>query len=428
MRRRRFLELSGLALGASGLPASAGQPVPSTHDPSGSVTPGRRQPTPQGHGSASPVRRRSDAVVIGAGAFGSWTAFYLRRRGVSCTLIDAYGPGNPRSTSGGDTRQIRAGYGDRELYTRWAVEALARWRRWEEEWGEELLVPTGRVTLAPDLSGSIRETQAVLDRVGVEHELLDADELSYRWPQMSPEGVGVAHFEPTAAAIRAAPACRAVSAAFERLGGELVLGRAEPGSGTDGLLDSVALGDGSAVEGGAFVFACGPWLPRLFPALLGDRIATPRRDELYFGTPAGDTRFSHPSLPNFSEPGRSFYGFPSIDYRGVKLAPVGGSVRFDPDTDERIVVGYQVKRARDYLALRFPELAAQPVVESRVCQLEDTPDEHFVIDRHPEWRNAWLAGGGSGHAFKHGPVLGDYIASRVLSEETDPELDRLFAL
>ncbi len=428
MRRRRFLELSGLALGATGLPASASGAAPSTTDPTGLGTPTPPQSNPGRRGPAHPVRRRADVVVIGAGVFGSWTAFYLRRRGVSCTLVDAYGPGNPRSTSGGDTRQIRAGYGDREVYTRWAVEALARWRRWEEEWEEELLVPTGRLTLAPEVSDPMRETKAVLDRVGVENELLDADELVHRWPQINQEGVGVAHFEPTAAAIRAAPACRAVAEAFERLGGEFALGRAEPGRGAAGKLDSVALGDGSALEAATFVFACGPWLPRLFPDLLAERIATPRRDELYFGTPPGDARFSHPHLPNFSEPSRSFYGFPSIDYRGVKVAPVGGSVRFDPDTDERIVVGYQVKRARDYLALRFPELAGQPVVESRVCQLEDTPDGHFVIDRHPEWRNMWLAGGGSGHAFKHGPVLGDYISSRVLGEETDPELDRLFAL
>lgn len=103
-------------------------------------------------------------------------------------------------------------------------------------------------------------------------------------------------------------------------------------------------------------------------------------------------------------------------------------MRFNPDTDERTVVGYQIKRAREYLALRFPDLRDQPVIESRVCQLEDTPDGHFVIDRHPSWENVWLAGGGTGHAFKHGPVLGDYIAARVMAEETDPVLDELFAL
>lgn len=411
MQRRRFLGVSGAALGAAAL-------SPDKDPPS----------APRPDGPRRSFRRAENVIVVGAGAFGSWTALYLQRRGATVTLLDAYGPGNPRSTSGGDTRQIRAGYADREVYTRWAIEALSRWKAWEAEWDEDLLVTTGRLQLASALTDSMRATKEVLDRNGVENELFGPDELAYRYPQISPEGVGVVHFEPTAAAIRAAKACGVVARAVERSGGTLRIGRARPDKSRGGSLGSLILSDGSTLQADAFVFACGPWLPRLFPAILGERIATPRRDVFYFGTPAGDERFSWPALPNFSEPSESFYGFPSIDYRGVKMCPVGGSVRFDPDADERIVVGYQLKRSREYLAMRFPALAEQPVIESRVCQLDDTPDAHFVIDRHPEWDNAWLVGGGSGHAFKHGPVAGDYVAARVLGDETDPALDRLFSL
>ncbi|MDX1579262.1 MAG: FAD-dependent oxidoreductase, partial [Gemmatimonadota bacterium] len=216
--------------------------------------------------------------------------------------------------------------------------------------------------------------------------------------------------------------------AFAEEGGELRRARARPGGASGGTLDWISREDGELIEAEAYVFSCGPWLPKLFPDLLGERIATPRRDVFYFGTPAGNPLFDHPALPNFSEPSANYYGFPSIDHRGLKLAPVGGMVRFDPDRDERLVVAYQVKRAREYLARRFPALADEPVIESRVCQLEDTPDAHFIIDRHPAWENVWIAGGGSGHAFKHGPVLGEYVARRVRGDETDPELDRLFAL
>ncbi len=410
MKRSRFLKVSSAVVGASAF-ATGGAASPAPR----SVRYPKRRGAPQ-------------VVVIGAGAFGSWTAFYLQSRGIETTLLDAYGPGNPRSTSGGQTRQIRPGYGDREMYTRWVIEAHTRWIRWQEEWGEDLLVPTGRLSFSPSLTDSMRTAKAVLDRNGVENEIIDHDELAYRWPQISPEGVGACHYEPTAAAIRAAHACRAVGHAFQRLGGELRIARATPRSNNGSSLTSLALSDGSTIEADTFVMACGPWLPRLFPDLLAERIATPRRDVFYFGTPAGDERFSVPNLPNFSEGSRSVYGFPSIDYHGVKVAPTGGMARFDPDTDERIVATYQVKRAREYLALRFPTLKDQPIIESRVCQLEDTPNAHFVIDRHPRWETVWLAGGGSGHAFKHGPVLGDYVAARVLGQETDPEMDGLFRL
>ncbi len=391
MKRREFIELSGLALGASVVPDEV----------HGAPSPGRSQP---------PRRQLGDVVVVGAGAFGSWTAFYLRERGHGCTLVDAYGPGNPRSTSGGDTRQIRAGYGDQEVYTRWAVEALERWTHWSAEWGEELLVPTGRLSFAPEMTPSLRDTARTLTRVGVEHAVLDRDELAY------------------AAAIRAALACRVVAEQFERRGGELRIARVEPGRSAGGRLVSVTTAEGEEIEAGTFVFACGPWLPRMFPQLLGGKISTPRRDVFYFGTPAGDDRFSHPILPNFSESDHPYYGFPSVDHRGVKICPVGGNVAFDPDTDERLVTSYHLKRAREYVAMRFPELAHEPVIESRVCQLEDTADADFIIDRHPEWENVWLAGGGSGHAFKHGPVLGDYVAGRVSGDDAQPDLASLFSL
>jgi glycine/D-amino acid oxidase-like deaminating enzyme len=159
------------------------------------------------------------------------------------------------------------------------------------------------------------------------------------------------------------------------------------------------------------------------------KLFTPRRDVFFFGTPAGDDRFSYPHFPNYSEDDSlGYYGFPSIDHRGFKVCPVGERTPFDPDTDERLVSAYQVKRARDYLALRFPALKDQPVVETRVCQLEMSVDEHFIVDRHPGLENVWLVGGGSGHGYKHGPVLGEYVARRVTGQDGNPELEPVFRL
>jgi glycine/D-amino acid oxidase-like deaminating enzyme len=107
---------------------------------------------------------------------------------------------------------------------------------------------------------------------------------------------------------------------------------------------------------------------------------------------------------------------------------VGELTAFDPDTDERVVSSYQVKRARDYLGLRFPALKDQPIVESRVCQLEMSVDEHFIVQKHPALENVWLVGGGSGHGYKHGPVVGEYVADRVLGQDKNPELESVFKL
>jgi glycine/D-amino acid oxidase-like deaminating enzyme len=184
--------------------------------------------------------------------------------------------------------------------------------------------------------------------------------------------------------------------------------------------------EGETITAERFVFACGPWLPRLFPEVVGSRIQVPGRDVFYFGVPAGDRRFSAEALPNFSE--ATYYGFPSIDGRGVKVCPTTGSPSFNPDTDERIVSAIEARRAREYVARRFPALATQPITETRVCQLENTADENFLIDRHPDWENVLIAGGGSGHGFKHGPVIGDYIARRALGEPTDAAFDYLVRL
>ena len=421
MKRRTFLHTASTALGAAALGAG------SLPEEGGALELDPSSAAPAIHPSQSP-----DVVVVGAGTFGAWTALHLLERGMSVTLVDAYGPGNYRSTSGGDSRGIRVGYGSREIYTRWALDSFERWEQRQEEWGVELMVPCGRLTLAPARTPGMEVEARILDRHGVENEFLTPDEIRRRWPQFGIHGVGAGLFEAGAATIRAARAMRVLGEAVRSAGGRLVIGRARPGRTSGGRLDGLRiLGEGDApddLSADAYVFACGPWLPELFPDLLGDLISVPRRDVYFFGPPSGDDRFSWPNLPNFSEGNASVYGYPDLDGRGVKVAPYGGVDPFDPDTDERIATAHWLKRAREWLSMRLPDLEDQPVVHSRVCQLENTPDAHFIIDRHPEMENAWIVGGGTGHAFKHGPRLGDYIAGRVQGEAGDPELEDVFSL
>ena len=385
-----------------------------------------RAPAPSVPSAAVHTTSRSSVVVIGAGAFGGWTALHLREMGHDVTLVDAYGPGNSRATSGDETRQIRCGYGDRLLYARSALRAMTAWREREQQFGVALLNPTGRLQLAPAWTPSLKATQATLSTLGVPFETMTDGDLRKRYPQMNPDGMGVGLLEPGAMVIRAKQAMLAVSQAFVRAGGTLRVARVQPGTVDGGRMVDLRVDDGSRLAADAFVFACGPWLPKLFPGLLGSRIQVPGRDVLYFGLPAGDLRLAFPNFPNYSE--ERYYGFASIDGRGFKVCPTSGTTSFDPDVDERIISATEVRRARAYLAQRFPSLANQPITESRVCQLENTSDEHFIIDRHPEMGNVLLAGGGSGHGFKHGPVIGQYIAKRALGEPTDADFDHMVRL
>jgi glycine/D-amino acid oxidase-like deaminating enzyme len=179
----------------------------------------------------------------------------------------------------------------------------------------------------------------------------------------------------------------------------------------------------------AFIFACGPWLGRVFPDVLGKRIFPTRQEVVFFGIPPGDRRFEGEQMPvwlDFSDTG-GMYGFPDLENRGFKVAFDRHGPAFDPDAGNRIVGADRVKEARHYLLERFPDLAAMPVVDSRVCQYENTSNGDFVIDRHPALENVWLVGGGSGHGFKHGPAVGEYVAARVTGADT-PAVEPRFSL
>ena len=178
-------------------------------------------------------------------------------------------------------------------------------------------------------------------------------------------------------------------------------------------LDCITTGSSLRISAGNYVFACGPWLPKIFPDLLADRIHSTRQEVFFFGAPGGDARFSSPALPVWIDFADEAYGLPDVEGRGVKVAIDRHGPPFDPDTGNRVVTSEGLAEARQYLALRLPELKDAPVTETRVCQYENTSNGDFLIDLHPDFDNVWLVGGGSGHGFKHGPVVGEYVAARI---------------
>jgi glycine/D-amino acid oxidase-like deaminating enzyme len=344
-------------------------------------------------------------VVIGAGVFGAWTARWLQRRGAGVTLVDQYGPGNSLASSGDESRVTRSGHGPDDHYPVWQRRALTQWL----ELDRSLFVRTGALWFAHADDGFEAESAATLERIGIPAERLGRDALAQRYPQIRTDDLAWALHEPEAGALLARRAVAATARAFVEEGGEVRIGLARVDA------DRVLV-DGSVVEADAFVFAAGPWLPRLLGPLPGLELSVPQQEVIYFATPPGDDRFDAAHHPIWIDYDGAFYGIPSVERRGFKVAPDWPGPIVDPDRQERRLSDQRVDAARAYLALRFPGMAGQPVAEGRVCQYELTPDTHFIVDRHPWMPDAWIVGGGSGHGFKHGPALGEYLSALVVGD------------
>jgi glycine/D-amino acid oxidase-like deaminating enzyme len=367
-------------------------------------------------------------AVLGAGAFGGWTALHLLRRGARVTLLDAWGPGNSRSSSGGETRIIRGVYGSDRVYVDWTARSFGMWREAEERWGRRLYRRTGVLWMAGEDDSYVRESLPFLKDAGLAIEEIPTEEARTRFPQIDFDGVRSVYFEPEAGYLLARRACQAVAEAVAAEGGEVRIAAAFPDWSHGGNLDRLELADGSPLQADLYLFVCGPWLGGLFPEVIGERLLRVTRQEVFFfGLPPGDPWFHEDRCPTWIDLSgeRIYYGMPGNEYRGFKVADDTRGAPFDPTFDERLVTPDLLSAARQTLARRFPRLASEPVVETRVCQYENSPDGHLLFGRHPRAGNVWLLGGGSGHGFKLGPALGEYAARIVLEDGAPDPLFRL---
>ena len=387
-----------------------------------------------GRAAALQTRRSPDVVVIGAGTFGMWTALHLQRLGARVTVVDAYGAGNSRQTSGGETRGVRTSYGDRphgRQWAGWARRAIARWKAWDEEGSEQLrprvFFQTGDLVLRDAVNEYITNTRAHWDALNVPYEVLTPDEVTSRWAWIRYDKLGVALYEPEAGVVRARRAIESVARVFEHGGGTIRIDRASFGRRRGAMLETIALSSGGALSADTFVFACGPWFPKVFPRLMGRRLRVSMGHVFYFAVPPGDTRFAYPYMPSYGVPGCTGWPALPLDHRGFRVR-TGGRPPEDPDTSDRWVGPEYHERPREILQRHFPDLAGAPINETRACHYESSVDRNFFIDTHPELTNVWLAGGGSAEGFKFGPVLGDYIAHRVVEDDQEPELAAWFRL
>ena len=356
-----------------------------------------------------------DVAVVGAGVFGAWTAYQLRLQGAAVLLLDAYGPGNSRASSGGESRVIRLGYGPDEIYSRSAQRSLQRWQRLfgkREHWSN-LFQRSGVLWLAREQDQYCEATLKTLQQLGAKHERLGHDELARRFPQLELGPIAWGILEPDAGVLMARRAVQAVVAQARADGLDYLEEAIVPPLTGTNKLHSIKTTSGTEMVADRFVFACGPWLPKLFPELLGELIHVTKQEVFFIGVPPGDENFGSGRLPVWIDFTDLVYGIPNIESRGFKLAIDAHGPEFDPDSGERVISASGLKAMREYLAQRMPLLANAPVTETRVCQYENTSNGDFLIDTHPMFENVWLAGGGSGHGFKHGPAIGEYVVEMM---------------
>lgn len=447
--RRDFLRVAG-TLGAGAL--GAGSLL---------TTPSPLLAAPALHLPAHPVRRGSagHVIVVGAGVWGSFTALNLVQRGERVTLVDAYGPGNSRATSGDETRGIRSSYGDRgesgEQWTKWAREAIRRWKAFDDEhakdFGTRFFFTTGDVIMRARDEPFLQRTREHWTTLGVKFEAIDGAEVRKRWPVFQADDITVATYEPDAGVARARASTQAAAALAVRRGAQLVIGRASPGPIVNGRMQYIQLDDGSRLTADAYVFCLGPWFRKVFPAALGTRMRIPLGTACYYGTPEGDTRFTFPNLPSFNFSGTTGWPALPVDNRGFRVRggigapppspnaikeklpeppppPPADPANQDPDTSIRWAGEDRIIGARRFVQFRFPALANVPLLETRTCHYESSINRNFIIDHVPEATNAWLAGVGQAEGFKFAPVTGEYVAQRVLGDAGDPALVKAFAL
>ena len=333
------------------------------------------------------------------------TALELQRAGHRVTLYDGWDPGHSRAASSGTHRLIRAAHGSDELYTRWARESRLRWLELAQAWDIELYRETGCLILAEEGRSEWEEAAIpTLARLGVPALRLSPEELRVRYPHIDFQRVSFGLFEPEAGFVWSRLAVVTGFKKFMEGGGEFM--RVRPTTTPDERL----VIDGSPLVADRIVVATGSWMAGMFRRTLGRMLRVIRQDVIYISPPERSTVYDADNHPVWIDHGYPGYGVPAVEGHGFKAVIAWHESDIDLDSDDRVVDRTTIARSRQYLAYRFPELVGQPIMDQKVCQIVMTPDSHFLFDTHPDHDDMVLAGGGSGSIFKHGPVVGEYVA------------------
>lgn len=370
------------------------------------------------------LERAASVTVVGAGVFGSWAAFSLLKKGFRVTVVDAWGPGHSRSSSGDETRVIRSTYGANETYFDLNVRALELWKIFQERIGRQIFHNTGILWFCYDKRTDLVDDSIPFTRKHkMEYEYLTPDELHQRFPMIRTNDLDHAWLDPFGGYLQARNSIQWLNKLFIEEGGTYIQANAMPGKIEGDRLSNLILSNGNTLKSDAYIFACGSWLGKLFPTVLGNILTCTKQEVYYFGVPT-ENAFLFENLPVWVDvDGRDFYyGIPGNSHRGFKLGVDIRGSEFDPTSGDHVYSPETLAKAREFISHRFPLLHNAPLIESRVCPYENSPDGNFIFDLLPEVSNTYILGGGSGHGFKHGPALGELVAEALASGANVPGL------
>lgn len=364
-------------------------------------------------------------VIVGAGAFGGWTALMLQRLGYAVTLIDAWGAGNSRSSSGDETRVIRSTYGGNETYFDLNVRARTLWKEFEQQQNQTIFHNSGVLWFCyQDHTPLVDDSIPFAKKHQMEYEYLSVDDLRNRFPLVQTNDLHHAYFDPYGGYLKARESCQLVLKQFQHNGGKFVQASVMNAANSK-TIHELTLSTGEKIKGDLFIFACGSWLGQLFPDVLGNVITCTRQEVFYFGSPTRHAQ-SFDTMPVWVDvDGHEFYyGIAGNAQRGFKIGVDKRGAPFDPTNGDHTLNEQVLKQARNFISHRFPALGGAPLLESRVCPYENSPDGNFLIELHPHTENVLFVGGGSGHGFKHAPALGELVAQTLHGTAHIPALFR----
>ncbi|MCZ0728170.1 N-methyl-L-tryptophan oxidase [Mycolicibacterium iranicum] len=359
-----------------------------------------------------------DVIVIGLGGMGSAAAYHLAARGQRVLGLEKFTPAHDKGSSHGGSRIIRQSYFEDPAYVPLLLRAYELWDELARDSGRDVYRMTGGLFIGPPdcltVAGSLRASR----QWDLPHDLLDEDEIRQRFPNFTPQPGDIALFEAKAGFARPELTVQAHLGLAEKAGATLRFGEEviEWSETARGVTVRTAAGTYTA---GQVVICPGAWAPQLL-ADFGIPI-TVERQVLYWLDPVGGVEpfVDHPIFIDEDASGMQIYGFPAIDgpHGGVKVAFFRKGIECTPDTIDRTVHDREICEMRDRAAQLLPALDG-PCIHSATCMYSNTPDQHFVIARHPDTENVTVACGFSGHGFKFVPVVGEILADLATTGAT----------
>lgn len=361
---------------------------------------------------------RYDLIVIGAGAVGSAAMWRAARRGLKVLGLDRFPPGNDRGSSHGRTRIIRQAYFEHPDYVPLLLRAYELWAELEQARGERLFVQTGLLQVGPGDGYVVRGVLESARRHGLDVESLSVEECRQRFGAFNFVDGDHGVFERKAGLLRVEQCVVAQAEEAMRSGAEVRTGVTVLNL-TFAPTHVVVTTDQGNVETERAIVTAGAWASQLLHELKVPLVVR-RKPQFWFEAPdhSYDADRGCPAYL-FETPEGVFYGFPRSDAHGVKVAEhTGGETVSNPLSVDRSLRAEDLSRVSDFARQRLPHLGERLLAHS-VCMYTMSPDEHFIVDRHPESDRVAFAAGLSGHGFKFAPVLGEALVDLVTTGRTE---------